>query len=183
MTITADPHMIDALAPAAALDAMSRHTSAPRRIVGNFVFYAGVETVFERMTDPNQIAGWMGPISHGSVDHSASENAGDWGAGSKRFCHTTNMGVLDESIAEFRPLSFVVYKIKHDKMPIKDHTGYMRFTADGPRRTEVEWAQYFNFKPGLMRFLFPMMMRKMMNDGMVELRKELGGEPGAARSV
>ena len=180
MTLAADPHFAP-VAPIAALDAMARHTDAPRRMVGQFRFHAPVEIVFDRMTDPNQIAGWMGPITHGSADHSASANRGDWGPGSRRYCHTTNMGVLDETIAEWRPNSFVVYKIRNDRMPITDHAGYMRFARAGRLKTEVEWAQYYNDRPGLMRFIFPSMMKKMMNDGMRALREDIGGEPGGVR--
>lgn len=181
MTLVADPTAVEDVSAVAALDLMSRHTTAPRRIVGRFIFHASVELVFERMTDPNQIAGWMGPITGGSTDHSRSETTGDWGAGSKRYCETSNMGLLDETIAEWRRPSFVVYKIENEKMPITNHAAYMRFVSAGSQRAEVEWAQYFDFKPGLMRFVFPAMMRKMMRDGMTSLRAELGGEPGEVR--
>ncbi|MEM7523486.1 MAG: SRPBCC family protein [Pseudomonadota bacterium] len=185
MTLASDPHAnphalsqaAPAVSPSAALDLMARHTPAPRRLVGSFVFHAPIEIVFDRMTDPNQIAGWMGMITGGALDHSASETPGEWGKGSKRLCHTDSMGVLDETIAEYRAPHFIVYKIRNDKMPIKDHAAYMRLVSAGPNRTEVEWAQYYN-PNGVMGLIFPMVMKGKMTQGMAALRKEIGGEKG-----
>ena len=73
---------------------MRRFTRAPMRLEGTFFFNAPQETAFERVTDPNMIAKWFSSlITNGYVDHTGSENPGDWGAGTKRYCTLTDGGV------------------------------------------------------------------------------------------
>jgi len=68
-------------------------------------------------------------------------------------------------------------------MPIRDHVAGMTLTARGPHATELRWDQYFNFKGLVMRHMFPAIMTALMNRGLANLSKELGGEGGRMRVV
>lgn len=159
-----------------------RYTTAPLRIYGEMEFHAPVETTFHKMTDPQTIASWFGMVKGGSVDHSRSCNLGDWGAGSKRYCDT-RMGKLDETIHVWEASYLTAYNVKAWSMPVKDHLGVLTLRPLGDERSWVTWSQYFNYKGVVMRNIFPFMMRKMMNDGMAALAKELGGPGGKMRFV
>ena len=159
-----------------------RHTHAPLRMRGRFPFTASPETVFARVTDPQLIAGWFGMIRGGTVDHSQSCNVGEWGAGSKRVCHTWGMGDLDETIHHYDAPRACVYSVRSLMMPVEEHTALMVLepTEDG---CVLQWAQFFNLTGVLLKRVFPSMMLGMMNRGLRGLQEELGGEGGAMEVV
>lgn len=158
------------------------HTHAPLRMRGTFEFDAPSETVFERVTDPELIGSWFGMVKGGYADHSSSQLPGEWGAGSKRYCQTSGMGTLDETILHWDAPRVCAYNVKSPMMPIKDHVALMVVEprADG---ATFHWHQYFNYKGLLMRHLFPSMMLTMMNDGLAKLAKQIGGPGGRMKSV
>lgn len=153
------------------------YTDAPMRLYGEMLFHAPAAQTFYKMTDPNTIASWFGMVKGGSVDHSSSCNPGDWGEGSKRYCETS-MGKLDETIHLWDAPYLTAYNVKSWSMPVKDHLGVLMVKPLAEDRSQVSWAQYFNYKGLVMRNIFPYMMRKMMNDGMNALARELGGPGG-----
>ena len=155
-------------------------TDAPMRMEGVFDFHATPTALWPRVTDPNAIASWFKMITHGEVDHSHSTATGDWGAGTKRLCHTRGMGTLNETIMFYDRPRLVAYNVKVWSMPIKDHLAVMRLEeiSSGTRFT---WQQYFNFKGLVMRHIFAQMMSGMMTRGMEQLQREFGGQGGRMR--
>ena len=154
-----------------------KFTQAPLRMRGSFQFNRNVDDVFAKVTDPQLIASWFGMVKGGSVDHSNSCNAGQWGAGSKRYCNTS-MGLLDESIYHWDAPYLCAYNVKSWSMPIKDHCAVMMIKPLTHDTCELTWLQYFNYKGLVMRHFFPKMMLKMMNGGLADLAEEFGGMGG-----
>jgi len=164
-------------------EVVRRHTDAPLRLRGSFVFYTDAETLFHRVSDPEAIASWFGMIRAGSTDHGGSCNVGAWGEGTKRYCKTKGMGTLDETILHWDPPTAYLYNVKNPMMPIDHHAALMVVETAGPKRCRFTWHQYFVLTGLVMRHVFPSMMRSMMDDGMAKLRAELGGEPGEMQLV
>ncbi|MBK6916803.1 MAG: SRPBCC family protein [Deltaproteobacteria bacterium] len=160
-----------------------RHTEAPLRMTGSFVFDADTATVFEQVTDPARIAEWFGLVKGGSFDHAGSCNPGTLGAGTRRVCHTRGMGDLDETFFYYDAPYACVYRVKNAMMPVVDHAAVMVLEPLGPSRTRFTWQQYYNLKGVMMRFVFPSMLRSMMNRGLATLTRQLGGEPSEMVAV
>ncbi len=158
-------------------------TSAPLQMRGEFQFNAPVTVVFDRVTDPQQLASWFPIITGGKTDHSRSHQPGDWGVGSKRICDTLGMGALDETIRFWQQPYAYAYTVKNWTMPITDHCAVMRVESLGADRSRLIWQQYYRPVGLFLKYLFPHMMILFMNQGMETLRQELGGEGGRMRLV
>ena len=162
---------------------VSRWTDAPLRITGTIEFAAPRNGVFEKVGDPKILASWFPTIYGGKLDHAQSCNIGDWGEGSKRLCYTHGMGTIDETVLLWEPPRAYAYTAKNAMMPIRDHVAAMTLMEIGPTETALRWDQYFNFKGLVMRHVFPSMMTALMNRGLANLAKELGGKGGRMRIV
>ncbi|MEM9693245.1 MAG: SRPBCC family protein [Myxococcota bacterium] len=176
-TPSAQPVDFDALVRVA----VRPFTTAPLRIAGSFVFHADRDTLFHRVSEPDQIASWFALIRGGSTDHEASCSVGEWNAGSKRYCHTYGMGTLDETILYWDGPTAYSYAVKNPLMPIRDHAALMVVESWGPEKSRFTWHQYFELTGLVMRHGFKPMMLGMMNRGLAKLGEELGGEPSEMR--
>jgi len=162
---------------------VARWTNAPMRMTGTFHFAASREVVFEKVGDPKILASWFPTIYGGTLDHGQSCNIGEWGEGSKRLCYTHGMGTIDETVLLWEPPRAYAYTAKNAMMPIRDHVAAMTLTELGPSETSLRWDQYFNLKGLVMRHMFPSVMTALMNRGLANLAKELGGKGGRMRIV
>lgn len=162
---------------------VSRWTKAPLRLTGSFHFAAPRAVVFEKVGDPKILASWFPTIYGGRLDHGQSCNIGEWGEGSRRLCYTRAMGTIDETVLLWDPPRGYAYTAKNAMMPIKDHVAAMTLGVRGTDETELRWDQYFNFKGLVMRHMFPAMMTALMNRGLANLARELGGDGGRMRIV
>lgn len=160
-----------------------RFTSAPLQMEGNFLFEASAAEVFERVTDPQQLAGWFPIITGGRTDHSDSEHQGTWGVGSKRYCDTVGMGSLDETILYWQQPYAYAYRVKNWTMPIADHCAVMLVQPLADQGCRLIWRQYYRPVGLFLKYLFPHVMVTMMNQGMESLRRDLGGRGGQMRLV
>ncbi|MGF1497580.1 MAG: SRPBCC family protein [Elainellaceae cyanobacterium] len=158
-------------------------TPAPLQMEGEFIFHAPATTVFDAVTDPQNIASWFPTLYDGSTDHSRSENAGNWGAGSKRYCQTRLMGTLNETILHWDYPRAYAYNVKNWTMPIKDHCAVMLVEPLGPSQSRFIWRQYYTPIGLFLKYAFPGMMISMMNRGMADLQQQLGGPGGQMRQV
>ena len=152
-------------------------TQAPLRMQGEFYIDVAPEILFDRVTDPQAIAQWFGLVKSGSVDHSQSCTAGQWGEGSKRFCHTP-MGTLNETIYYWQRPNISAYNVKSISVPAKDHCAVIKIEPLAGNKSKLIWLQYFNFRGVFMRFFFPKIMAKMMTQGVNRLANEYGGAGG-----
>ncbi|UWR21745.1 SRPBCC family protein [Sulfitobacter sp. S190] len=160
-----------------------RITQAPLRMAGTFDFAVPAEVLFPRISEPAQMAAWFPLLKGGKLDHATSQDAGDWGEGSKRQCYTNGMGTLYETIHYWDAPNAYTYEVKNFMMPITDHLALMAITPNGRGGVLMTWHQYFNLKGIAMRHMFPTMMLGMMNKGMATLAKDLGGEGGRITRV
>lgn len=158
-------------------------TSAPLRMTGSFDFATPPEKVFPHISEPSVLAEWFPLLKGGFLDHEASENVGDWGEGSKRTCYTNGMGTLFETIHYWDAPNAYAYEVKNFMMPTKDHLALMVVHPNGSGGTTFTWNQYFNLKGIIMRHVFPSMMIGLMNKGMANLAKSLGGRGGRMKRV
>lgn len=158
------------------------HTPAPLRMEGVFHFAAAPETVFQRVYDPSFLASWFPMITGGHLDYDGSEAPGAPGVGAKRYCRTSGMGTLDETILYWNPPHGYAYTVKNVFMPIKEHLATMEVVSDGADGAWFRWRQYFNgARPDVV--LFKPMMASMMTKGLNALAKELGGQGGKMKVV
>jgi uncharacterized protein YndB with AHSA1/START domain len=158
-------------------------TTAPLQMEGAFMFDAPAEILFEHVSDPQNLATWFPTIHNGSTDHSTSDNQGEWGTGSKRYCETRFMGRLNETILHWDPPYAYAYNVKNWTMPIKDHCAVMLVEPLAANRSKLIWRQYYNPVGLFLKYAFPGMMVSMMNQGMEQLRQTLGGSGGEMRRV
>ena len=158
-------------------------TQAPLRMAGQFHFAVAPDVLFPHISDPLKMASWFPLIKGGTLDHSPSCAIGDWGAGSKRQCHTHGMGTLFETIHYWDAPNAYTYEVRNLMMPIKDHLALMVAQADGSGGSLMTWHQYFNLKGIAMRHMFPTMMLGLMNKGMATLARDLGGRGGRISRV
>lgn len=155
--------------------AVRRHvrpkTQAPLRIRGRFMFESAPAQVFAHLNDPDLISGWCGMIRSGSADHSQSCNAGTW-----------EMGELNESVHHYDAPVASVYSVHSAASPIENHAGLLLLepTLSG---CVLEWSPFFDFRGLALEHMFPMLMVGMMNRGLGELQKQLGGQGGAMAVV
>lgn len=157
--------------------------SAPLQFKGTFHFEASREVLWPVLTDAKEIAKWFPLVSGGKFDHRDSVVPQACGVGSKRFCQTIGMGILDETIHFWDPPRQVGYEVRNMMMPIKDHLSIMTLSDDEGGGTQFVWEQYFSYKGLIMRHVFPTMMLTMMNRGMETLRKRYGGGGGEMQRV
>lgn len=158
-------------------------TSAPLQMEGKFQFNSPAAVVFDRVTDPQQLATWFPIITGGKVDHSRSNQLGEWGVGSKRICDTLGMGALDETIRYWRRPYAYAYTVKNWTMPITDHCAVMEVHPLGSEGSCLIWRQYYRPVGAFLKYLFPHLMITFMNQGMATLQQELGGTGGRMRLV
>ncbi len=161
----------------------NRWTPAPLHMAGEFVFHTPPEEVFEKLTDPKVIASWFPIVYDGTTDHGQSCNVDNWGEGTKRYCYTRGMGTLDETILHWDAPNSYAYSIKNWMMPIKDHVGIMRVEEMSPGKSVFRWDQYFNLTGLVTRHVFPRVMIGLMNRGMANLARDLGGPGGKMKAV
>ena len=160
-----------------------RVTSAPLRMTGSVDFAAPPEKVFPRISEPGALAEWFPLLRGGDLNHEASEDVGDWGEGSKRTCYTNGMGTLFETIHYWDAPNAYAYEVKNFMMPVKDHLALMVVRPNGSGGTTFTWNQYFNLKGIAMRHMFPSIMIGLMNRGMANLARDLGGRGGRIKRV
>lgn len=158
-------------------------TEAPLRLAGTFGFDCAPEALWPVVTEASGIASWLPIISGGSHDNSTSDHPGVCGVGSKRYCQTVGMGVLDETILHFDAPRACVYNVKNAMMPIRDHAAVMVLEPEAGGGTRFTWHQYYRDKGLVMKWIFPHMMTTFINFGMRELTRRFGGAGGRMRIV
>lgn len=174
--MTTSNHDLDlATKPSAPAVELDRFTRAPLQMQLDFHFDAPAEDLWPRVTAPDMIAAWFPTIYAGEVDHGSSSTPGEWGPGSKRYCHAHGMGTLDETILQWDPPRQVVYRVVNRRMPIADHAAVMSLTPDPAGGTRFTWEQYYSPTNPVLGGPFKLMMRAMMRRGLARLRRELGG--------
>lgn len=169
--------------PARAPVDITRFTRAPLRMQGTFHFDLSPEELWPRVTAPELIASWFPTMTGGEVDHSNSSTPGDWGEGTKRYCHARGMGTLDETILHWDPPKTYVYRVVNRMMPIRDHAAVMRLEPDPDGGSRFTWEQYFEPSNRVTIGPFKLMMTTMMNKGLRSLVHDLGGRGGKIRVV
>lgn len=155
-----------------------KHSKAPLRLEGEFLFAASPQDLFSKITDPKAIAGWFGMVKGGHMDHSMSCKPGEWGGGSKRFCQST-MGTLEETIYSHEAPYVSAYNVKTWSMPMEDHCSVMMVEPLPNGGARLTWRHYFNDKTILLSRIMPKMLAAIINTGMRNLANEMGGKGGA----
>ncbi|MEE9322567.1 MAG: SRPBCC family protein [Granulosicoccus sp.] len=159
-------------------------TAAPLRLSCEAEFDAEPKVLFNRVSEPSEIAKWFAMIRRGETNHSTSSALGEeWGAGSTRTCYTNGMGTLYETIRYWDAPHAYAYEVKNLIMPVRNHLALMRVVSNNNGGSKFLWNHYFDFKGVAMRYVFPAMMATMVNQGMKKLSKELGGPGGHMRVV
>lgn len=164
-------------------DIVRKHTTAPEKMAGKMVFHATKEEVFHQLSDSAQLASWFPTLRRIDLDHSSSCTNGEMGEGTNRVCHMLGMGAMNEKIIHWDEGKAYAYSASNFMLPIKDHVTFMHLTEDEPGVTVLVWKHYFNFTGLIMRHMFPTMMIMLMNVGLKELAKRLGGPGGKMAKV
>lgn len=144
---------------------------APLRIDAAYALRAAPEAVFAVIADLQGIARFFPMIQHASVAHPR----GCVGEGSERVCSIRGMGKVRERIVWWREPVGYAYRAQGTLMPLRNHLGLIvleRMEAGG---TRLVWRQYFDTRFGLLGWVFPWMMRRLMNRAIGNIARMTGG--------
>ncbi len=144
--------------PSGAADLINRH-HAPLRIARQYRLHAAPEQVFSILGDLEGITSFFPMIHHADVRHAGSCA----GEGSVRVCSIRGMGKVNERIVWWDEPKGYAYAANGTLVPLRDHLGVIVISDLGNGESAVEWRQYFNTRLGPLGWLFPLMMRRLMD--------------------
>ncbi|NMM29234.1 MAG: SRPBCC family protein [Glaciimonas sp.] len=142
----------------------------PLRINAHYSVGAKPEQLFSVLGDLEGITRFFPMIHHATVEHTA-DCAGE---GSLRVCSIRGMGKVNEEIVWWSEPNGYAYRANGLLVPLRDHLGVILISDDGSGGAILEWRQYFNTRYGLLGWMFPVMMRFLMDRAIRNLAKLLG---------
>ena len=166
-------------------DAM-KHIGAPLRFEAVGYYDVPRETMFSAVSDPVALSKWLPMLKSLHMNHAASENGEQaYGVGSERVCSFSMMGEVTERVLWWNPPHGYAFSFRpKSKMmvPTRNHTVVFLVKPHG-NGSEFVFRNYFDWQPGVMRFMAAYMMPMTLNMGLANLRKQLGGRGGKMRRV
>jgi hypothetical protein len=141
------------------LQALINAHRAPLRISARYQFAASPERLFAVLGDLEGITRFFPMIHHASVAH----QGGGAGAGSERICSIRGMGKVRERVVWWRTPQGYAYRADGRFVPLRDHLGVIFIEPAPGGGSILVWRQYLRTRFGPMGWMFPVMMRMMMD--------------------
>ncbi len=142
---------------------------APLRIDARYCLAASPERLFALLGDLEGITRFFPMIHHAAVEH----EGGCAGEGSLRVCSVRGMGKVKERVVWWRRPQGYAYRAEGPLVPLRNHLGVILITPDGASGSILEWRQYLETRFGPASWLFPLMMRQLMNRAVRNIAKLL----------
>jgi hypothetical protein len=165
----------------------AKKISAPLRFEGVGYYDAPPEKMFAVISEPDSVSKWLPMLKSLHMDHAASENGPRaCGFGSERSCSFSMMGDVLERVIWWNPphgYAFSFHPKNKMMMPTQNHSVVFLVRSHGNGGSEFVFRTYFDWQPGLMRFMAAHMMPMMLNMSFANLQKQLGGKGGKAWRV
>lgn len=159
---------------------------APLRFEGIARFDASPENLFAVVSEPQHVSQWVPMLKALNMTHARSQNgSGQCGVGSERACAIGMMGNVVERIIWWDPPKGYAFAFQpENKMMVPTENHYVvLLVRPCDTGSELTFRTYFNWRPGLMRFVAAYMMPMMLNMAFANIRKKLGGPGGKFRRV
>lgn len=159
---------------------------APLRFEGIGYYDVPPERMFAVVSEPAAMSQWLPMLKSLHMSHAASENGPvACGVGSERSCSFSMMGEVTERVLwwnpphgyafSFQPKSKMMVPTQNHAVVflVEPHNGGSKFT----------FRSHFDWLPGPMRLMAARMMPMMLNMGLANLKKQLGGKGGKFRRI
>lgn len=165
---------------------VAKHLGAPLRFEGIAHFDASPEALFAYVSEPQNVSAWVPMLKALTMNHAHSQSGpAQCGVGSERACAIGMIGNVVERIIWWDPPKGYAFAFQpENKMmaPTENHYVVL-LVRPRDRGSELIFRTYFNWRPGLMRFMAAQMMPMMLNMAFNNMRKALGGPGGKFRKV
>ncbi|MDE1900988.1 MAG: SRPBCC family protein [Alphaproteobacteria bacterium] len=167
------------------IDAAKR-LGVPLRFEGVARFDVSPERLFAYVSEPQNVSQWVPMLKALNMNHAHSKNgSGQCGVGSERACAIGMMGNVVERIIWWDPPKGYAFAFQPENtmmVPTENHYVIL-LVRSRDKGSELVFRTYFNWRPGLMRFMAVYMMPMMLNMAFANIQKKLGGPGGKFRRV
>ncbi len=160
---------------------------APLRFEGVGYYDVPPERMFAAISDPDAMSKWLPMLKSLHVSHDASENGPvACGVGSERSCSFSMMGDVTERVIWWNPphgYAFTFQPKSKMMVPTQNHAVVFLVEPHGNGGSKFIFRTHFDWLPGMIRFMAARMMPMMLNMGLANLKKQLGGKGGKFRRI
>lgn len=160
---------------------------APLRFEGIGYYDVSPERMFAAVSEPGAMSKWLPMLKSLHMNHEASENGpASCGVGSERSCSFSMMGDVAEKVVWWNPphgYAFTFVPKNKMMMPVQNHTNVLLVEPHNKGSSKFTWRAHFDWQPGPMRIMAARMMPMMLNMGLENLKKQLGGKGGKFRRI
>lgn len=160
---------------------------APLRFEGIGFYDVPPERMFAAISEPGAMSKWLPMLKSLHMSHDASENGPvACGVGSERSCSFSMMGDVTERVIWWNPphgYAFTFQPKSKRMVPTRNHAVVFLVEPDGNGGSKFIFRSHFDWLPGPMRFMAARMMPMMLNMGLANLKKQLGGKGGKFRRI
>ena len=160
---------------------------APLRFEGVGYYDVPPERMFAAISEPDEMIKWLPMIKSLHVNHNASENGSiACGIGSERSCAFSMMGDVTERVIWWNPphgYAFSFQPKSQMMVPTQNHAVVFLVEPHGKGGSKFIFRSHFDWLPSPMRFMAARMMPMMLNMGLANLKKQLGGKGGKFRRI
>jgi len=160
--------------------------SAPLRFEGVGYFDAPPDKMFSVVSEPAAMSKWLPMLKSLHMSHDASDNGpAACGVGSERSCTFSMMGDVAERVIWWNPphgYAFSFQPKNTTMVPTRNHAVVFLVEPHGAG-SKFTFRSYFDWRPGVMRFMAARMMPAMLEMAFVNLARQLGGKGGKFRKV
>jgi len=160
---------------------------APLRFEGIGYYDVPPERMFAAISELGAMSKWLPMLKSLHMNHADSANGPvACGVGSERSCSFSMMGDVTERVIWWNPPHGYAFTFQpKSKMMVPTHNHAVVFLVEPHNNggSKFTFRTHFNWLPGPMRFMAARMMPMMLNMGLVNLKKQLGGKGGKFRRV
>lgn len=160
---------------------------APLRFEGVGYYDVPPERMFAAISEPGAMSKWLPMLKSLHINHDVSENGPlACGVGSERSCSFSMMGDVTEQVIWWNPphgYAFTFQPKSKMMVPTQNHAVVFLVESNGKSGSKFTFRTHFDWLPGMMRHMAARMMPMMLNMGLKNLKKQLGGKGGKFRRI